>query len=69
MKEYEFVVNFYETYGTFTVDAENFDVAIDTASQIIGNAIKDLPVEVDYEVECVGSDDEDEEEDDDGTLC
>jgi len=66
MKEYEFKVSFYETYGTFTASAENVDVAIDTAYQIISNALKDLPVEVDYDIECIT--DEDEEEDEDGTL-
>ena len=64
-----FKVNFYETYGTFTIEAERDDVAMDTEYQMIGNALNDLPVEVEYDLELVNFDDEDEEEEDDGALC
>lgn len=68
MKEYEFIVHFYATYGTFTIKAERDDVAMDTAYQIIENALKDLPVEVDYDLELVNFDDEDGEDAEDDEI-
>ena len=62
-KEYEFAVTFHLTEGTFYETAENIDEAYDKAWETIGKALKDLPVEVEYEVECVDEPDDDEEED------
>ena len=58
-KEYEFAVDFHLTYGTFYEEAKNIDEAYDKALKTIGNALKDLPVEVEFEVECVDEPDED----------
>ena len=64
MKEYEFRVGFYETYGSFTVEANNIDEAYDKAWAEIMESLKDLPVEVDYDVDCIEEpDDEDDDED------
>lgn len=64
MGEYEFIVRFYDTYGSFNVNANDSDEAYTKASDEICNAIMDLPIEVEYEVECIScpeeSDDEDE---------
>lgn len=58
-KEYEFAVHFHLTYGTFCETAKNFDEAINKAYETIGKALEDLPVEIEYEVECVDEPDED----------
>ena len=61
-KEYEFAVNFHLTYGTFCETAKNFDEAIDKAYETIGKALEDLPVEVEFEIECVEEPDDEEED-------
>ena len=58
-KTYEFTVNFYNTYGSFDIEASSYDEAYSKAQDIICEAIKNLPVEVEYDVECI---DEVEEE-------
>jgi len=76
MKTYEFKLNFYETFGTFDVEADNFDEAYEKGVDEIMKAIKDLPVEVEFGIDlreiyredgsiCYYDDDEEEEEDDD----
>ena len=50
---YEFKTTFYDTFGTFEVEANDYDEAYTKASDIIMDAIKDLPVEVEYDVDCV----------------
>jgi len=62
MKEYEFAVTFHLTEGTFYEEAESVDEAYDKAWATIQNALKELPVEVEYEVECVNDDAWEEEE-------
>lgn len=64
-KEYEFTVTFHLTEGTFYETAENIDEAYDKAYETIGKALKDLPVEVEYEVECISDEDFDDEEEED----
>ena len=58
MKEYEFTASFYDTYGSFTVEAENIDDAYTKAMNEISNSIRDLPVEVEYDVDCIDSPDD-----------
>lgn len=53
MKEYKFAVDFSLTEGTFTVKAPNDESAYDEAIRIIKEALKELPVQVDFNVECV----------------
>ena len=62
MKDYAFNVNFYDTYGKLYVEANNFEEAYDKATDIMTDALKDLPVQVDFDVECYDMDDEYEEE-------
>ena len=65
-KEYEFAVTFRCTYGTFYETAENFDEAYDKAIRTILDALRELPVQVDFDIDCVdGYDDEDDEEEED----
>ena len=61
-RTYEFTVRFYSTYGTFDVEAENCDEAYDKAKDEIRNALADLPVEVEFEVDCENWEDDEEEE-------
>jgi len=65
MKEYEFAVTFHLTEGTFFEEAENIEEAYDKAWDTIQKALKDLPVEVEYEVECLTDEDEDDWDEDD----
>lgn len=53
MKEYEFVVRFYNTYGSFSVDSDNTEDAYDMAWETICDALKDLPVEVEFDIDCI----------------
>ena len=63
-KEYEFTVTFGVTYGTFYEEAENFEEAYDKAIGTILDALKELPVQVDFNIDCVDGYDEDDEEED-----
>ena len=58
MKEYEFAVTFGITYGTFYEEAKNFDEAYDKACATIRQALVDLPVTVEFDVECVNEPDD-----------
>ena len=62
---YQFIVNFYNTYGSFDIDADNYEEACAKASDLICDAIKDLPVEVEYDVECIDEPDDYEEDKED----
>lgn len=48
---YNFILTFYDTYGTFDVEANSCDEAYDKAYEIIQKAIKNLPVEVEFSVQ------------------
>lgn len=61
MKEYEFAVGFFSTHGTFTVEAKTLREADKKAWDVIQKALAQLPVEVEYAVECLAEPDEDEE--------
>ena len=63
-KEYEFTVTFHLTEGTFYEEAKDIDEAYDKAYETIGQALKNLPVIVEYDVECVNEPDEEDEEED-----
>ena len=62
MGEYEFIVRFYDTYGSFNVNANDSDEAYTKALDEIGYAIMDLPIEVEYDVECIDEPEEDDDE-------
>ena len=62
-KEYVFKVNFYNTYGNLYVEAGNYADAYKTAMDEIGNALCNLPVEVEFDVDCIEEPEEDEEDD------
>ena len=64
MKEYEFGVIFYDAFGTFTVSAENNGDAHDKAINEIQTAIKDLSVQLEFDVNLLYGPEEDYEEDD-----
>ena len=57
-KTFEFKVTFYSTYGTFNETAEDIDKAYEKAWATIQQAIKDLPVEVEFDIDCVNEEDE-----------
>ena len=57
MKEYKFIVTFYDCPDTFCVDAESLDEAKNKVIEEIQNAIQ-------FDVDCVEEPDEDEDEDD-----
>lgn len=64
MKEYEFGVIFYDAFGSFTVSAENNGDARDKAINEIQTAIKDLAVQLEFDVDLLYGPEEDYEEDD-----
>lgn len=64
MKEYEFGVIFYDAFGSFTVSAENNGDARDKAINEIQTAIKDLSVQLEFDVDLLYGPEEDYEEDD-----
>lgn len=64
MKEYEFGVIFYDAFGSFTVSAENNGDAQDKAINEIQTAIKDLSVQLEFDVDLLYGPEEDYEEDD-----
>ena len=69
-KTFEFKVTFYSTYGTFNETAEDIDKAYENAWATIQRAIKDLPVEVEFDIDCVNEDeDEENDEDNNGECC
>lgn len=68
-KEYEFAVTFHLTYGTFHETAENIEEAYDKAWETIGNVLKNLPVEVEFNVECINEPDEDDKDDPEYGRC
>lgn len=59
-KEYEFAVKFFDTNGTFTVEANNLKEADEKAWEMVQKALSQLPVDVEYAVECYKEPDEDE---------
>ena len=63
MKTYEFVVNFYSTYGSFEIEADDDVMAYDKAIEEVQNAIKELPVEVEFDVDCINAPEDDGDED------
>lgn len=62
MNNYDFKLTFYDTFGTFRIEANNIDEAYEKARQEIMESIKDLPVEVEFDYECVYDDEEEDEE-------
>lgn len=60
-KDYEFTVTFGCTYGSFYEEAEDFEEAYDKAIGTILDALKELPVQVDFDVDCLTEDDEEED--------
>ena len=62
MKEYEFSVTRMFPEGTFYVEANSYEEAYDKAVTEFIKSLKNVPISIEFELDCLNEDDDEDEE-------